>query len=208
MAASSVAATAAAPAKAAPKFSPGTQTNTHGTGMPTAHHPRLLVHIGLAGIYAGETAISTVGEKGIGLTYRGYGILDLSANCIFEEVAYLLLHGSLPDARQLAAYKTKLAPYRVLPEALRVALERIPATAHPMNVMEAGAALMGCLRPEGKDNTQDDVFDGLIAAFGSILLYWYHYSTRGVRIETAGKPSDTIASHFVRLLQNNGTEVQ
>jgi len=161
---------------------------------------------GLAGVYAGETQISTVGEKGIGLTYRGYTITDLAANCIFEEVAYLLLYGHLPDKEELAAYKKRLAQYRVLPEGLRRALEAIPASAHPMDVMRTGCSILGTLRPESETFDAHQVFDSLIASFGSILLYWYHFATRGVRIDTQGKPDDTIASHFVRLLHSNGRE--
>jgi len=153
-----------------------------------------------------KTAISTVGEKGIGLTYRGYGIVDLSAKCVFEEVAHLLIHGALPTVVELKAYKAKLAKYRELPDNVRKCLELIPASAHPMDVMRTGCSILGTVRPESKEFEQHEIFASLIASFGSILLYWHHFTTSGKRIDTAGRPNDGVASHFVRLLRNDGKE--
>lgn len=161
---------------------------------------------GLAGVIAGESAISTVGKEGVGLTYRGYMITDLAANCIYEEIAYLLLYGDLPTEQQLKQYRATLEPYRVLPPALASALELIPAGAHPMNVMSAACALLGTMYPETSTSQQHTIFDRLIAQFGSILLYWHHWTTSGKRINTKGKSGDTIARHFMRLLKDDGKE--
>jgi len=155
---------------------------------------------GLAGVYAGATAISTVGKEELGLLYRGYSIVDLAAKCIFEEVAYLLIYGHLPTASELDKYMKRLANYRELPQNVRAALELLPANAHPMDLMRTGCSLLGNVRPEGKDFSQYDAFDSLIASFASVLLYWYHFHTSGIRIDTRGKIADTVASHFVRLL--------
>lgn len=156
---------------------------------------------GLAGVYAGETAISTVGKEELGLLYRGYSIVDLAAKAIFEEIAYLLIHGHLPSTAELQAYQRKLAAYRVLPKALYSALELVPANAHPMDVMRTGCSILGNIYPEGQERNQYDIFDSLIGGFGSMLLYWYHFhNSGGLRIDTRGVPSDTVASHFVRLL--------
>jgi len=167
---------------------------------------------GLAGVIAGESAISTVGKEGYGLMYRGYTIVDLAKNCIFEEVAYLLIYGSLPTEAELEAYIEKIAQYRHLPVALKCALELIPKTAHPMNVMLAASSLLGTLRPENPaDHSQQQTLaDSLIGSFGPILLYWYWYAFHGKRIDTtqrgdSGRP-DTIARNFMRLLHNNDTE--
>jgi 2-methylcitrate synthase len=152
---------------------------------------------GLVGVSAGETRISTVGKEGVGLTYFGYEIHDLAQHCVFEEVAFLLLNGHLPSRSELAAYRAKLEKARVLPPPLLKALELIPASAHPMDVLRSGCSLLGNLRPEGNPR---DVFDTLIAAFGSMLLYWYKFATTGKRIDTRGKAGDTVARHFLRLL--------
>jgi len=136
----------------------------------------------------------------LGLHYRGYEIRDLSANCIFEEVAYLLIYGHLPSKAELSVYCKKLEKVRALPKALQAVLEIIPGTAHPMDVMKVGCDVLGTMRPESKSNDEANIFDSLIGVFGSILLYWYHFHKSGIRIDTQGKPGDTIGKHFVRLL--------
>jgi 2-methylcitrate synthase len=155
---------------------------------------------GLAGVIAGETAICTVGKKGMGLMYRGYSIVDLAAKCIFEEVAFLLIYGSLPTQAQLDQYSARLAKFRELPVPLKKALELIPANAHPMDVLKVGAAMLGTIRAESQTFTCYDVFDSLIASFGSMLCYWNHWHASGKRISTQGKPKDTVAQHFLRCL--------
>lgn len=157
---------------------------------------------GLAGVFAGITAISTVGKKGVGLTYRGYDIHKLAANCIFEEVAYLLIYGDLPSKPQLDNYLTKLAAFRELPAELRNILELIPQQAHPMDVVKTGCAALGTIFPESKSNGQEDIFNRLISSFGPMLLYWYHFQKSKIRINTASQPGDTIAANFLRLLHN------
>jgi 2-methylcitrate synthase len=154
---------------------------------------------GLAGVIAAETAVATVGKKGTGLLYRGFDVSDLAANCCFEEVAHLLIYGSLPTQGQLEQYKKKLSSFRALPPVIPKTLEMIPPTAHPMDVLKVGAALMGTVRPESPSFSQFDVFDSLIASFGSMMCYWHHFHTFGKRISTAGEPSDSIAQHYLRL---------
>lgn len=161
---------------------------------------------GLAGVYAGKSKVSTVGKQGFGLMYRGYGIVDLAANCAFEEIAYLLTRGSLPNRQQLNDYKARLARVRVLPEGLKRSLEEIPKDAHPMDVLKTGCALLGTFKPESSTFQQEDIFDSLMATFGPMLLYWHHWVTYHKRINTDGKPGDSIASHFVRCLNNDGKE--
>jgi 2-methylcitrate synthase len=166
---------------------------------------------GLAGVVAGESAISTVGKEGFGLMYRGYTIVDLAKNCVFEEVAHLLIYDTLPTAAQLKAYTAKLAQYRSLSPAMRGALELIPRHAHPMNVMQAAVSLLGTMNPEDplKHDKQRDIFDQLIGSLGPILLYWYWYAHKGKRIDTTqksrrpGAPVDTVARNFMRLLRND-----
>ncbi|MGB5210298.1 MAG: 2-methylcitrate synthase [Gammaproteobacteria bacterium] len=156
---------------------------------------------GLAGITAGETAIATVGKEGAGLTYRGYDIYDLAQNACFEEVAYLLHYGKLPDASELAAYVTRLQGMRGLPEALRQTLEQIPASAHPMDVLRSGCSVLGNLEPEESFSQQLDVADRLLACFPSILLYWYRFHADGKRIDTE-TDDDSVAGHFLHLLHD------
>ncbi len=159
-------------------------------------------HKGLEGIVAGQTAVAIIDETGGGLQYRGYRLNELTERCGFEEVAYLLLKGSLPDAAQLKAYRRHLASQRELPPALCKVLEQIPAQAHPMDVMRTGCSILGCLEPEGKLRSQQDVADRLLASFGSILLYWYFYAHEGRRIDpTAG--DETIAGHFLEQLHGS-----
>jgi 2-methylcitrate synthase len=160
---------------------------------------------GLAGVSAGQTALCTVGVAGVGLTYRGYNMEDLAAVGDFEECAYLLLHGKLPTRGELAAYKAKLKKLRDLPAGVKTALEQIPKTAHPMDVMRTGCSILGNLEPEtgefekGKFPKQQEVADRLLAVFPSILLYWYHFSHNGKRIDPV-TDEDTTGGHFLHLL--------
>jgi 2-methylcitrate synthase len=143
-----------------------------------------------------------VGRTGNDLHYRGYDILDLADDATFEEIAYLLVHGKLPNIPELAAYKIKLARLRGLPQQLKAALECIPASAHPMDVMRTGCSVLGTLLPERDDHGVPgarDIADRLMASFGSMLLYWYHWSHNGRRIETE-TDDDSIAGHFLHLL--------
>ncbi|WP_422067012.1 bifunctional 2-methylcitrate synthase/citrate synthase [Shewanella algae] len=154
---------------------------------------------GLRGQSAGETSLSTVGKSGSGLTYRGYDVKDLAENVSFEEVAYLILYGELPTETQLAAYRQKLKGMRGLPQALKEVLERIPADAHPMDVMRTGCSMLGNLETEKDFSEQSEVADRLLAAFPSIICYWYRYSHDGVRIDTETH-DDQIGAHFLHLL--------
>lgn len=155
---------------------------------------------GLRGQSAGETALCTVGESGSGLTYRGYDVQDLSENSTFEEVAYLLLKGKLPNQAELDAYIAKLKTLRGLPAALKTVLEQIPKDAHPMDVMRTGCSMLGNLETEGSFAEQEDATDRLLAAFPSIICYWYRFSHDGVRIETE-TDDDSVGAHFLHLLR-------
>ena len=154
---------------------------------------------GLRGQRAGETTLCTVGRTGTGLTYRGYDIADLAAGATFEEVAHLILYGELPNAAELDAYRDKLKGLRGLPGALREVLERIPADAHPMDVMRTGCSVLGNLEPEGDFSRQWEVADRLLGAMPSIVNYWYRYSHDGVRIDV-DTDEDSIAGHFLTTL--------
>jgi len=154
---------------------------------------------GLRGQSAGQTAICTVGASGSSLRYRGYAVDDLAENASFNEVAYLILKGELPDREQLDAYAARLKGMRGLPEALCEVLERIPATAHPMDVLRTGCSFLGNIEPERDFSRQQDIADRLLAAFPSMITYWYRYSHDGVRIETESD-EDGIGAHFLRLL--------
>ncbi|WP_411359275.1 bifunctional 2-methylcitrate synthase/citrate synthase [Pseudidiomarina salilacus] len=154
---------------------------------------------GLRGQVAGETKLCTVGKSGSGLTYYGYDIKELAEKVSFEEVAYLLAHGELPKADDLAAYKGRLAKLRGLPQSLKDVLERIPADAHPMDVMRTGCSFLGNIEPEADFSEADDKIERLLAAFPSMLLYWYHFSHNGKRIETESD-ADSIGAHFLELL--------
>jgi 2-methylcitrate synthase len=154
---------------------------------------------GLRGVSAGETGISTVGKEGFGLRYRGYDIAELAERSSFEEVAYLLLNGELPTAAALRGYQSTLAELRELPAALCEVLERIPADAHPMDVLRTGCSMLGTLEPEGTFARQRDVANRLLAAFPAMLLYWHHYATSGRRIATVTK-AEGLAAHFLELL--------
>ncbi|TAL56385.1 2-methylcitrate synthase [Pandoraea sp.] len=158
--------------------------------------------VALSGVTAGNTALCTVGRSGNDLHYRGYDILDLAEQCEFEEVAHLLVHGKLPTGTELASYKRKLKGLRGLPANLRAALEQIPASAHPMDVMRSGVSLLGTILPEKDDHNLPgarDIADRLMANLGSMLLYWYHYSQHGRRIDVE-TDDDSIGGHFLHLL--------
>lgn len=155
---------------------------------------------GLAGVVAGKTAICTVGKEGVGLTYRGYDIHDLADQASFEEVAYLLLHGELPTAAALQAFCDRLVSMRGLPEALRDTLERIPAAAHPMDVMRTGCSVLGSLEPEESFAAERRATERLLACFPSMLVYWHRYHRDHKRIDTIEESERTIAGHFLRLL--------
>lgn len=157
---------------------------------------------GLRGQSAGETALCTVGQAGTGLTYRGYDVRDLADQCTFEEVAYLLMKGELPDRSQLEAYQRRLAGLREVPQPLKEVLERIPRNAHPMDVMRTGCSMLGTLETEASFDEQDDVADRLLAILPSIITYWYRYSHDGVRVDTA-TDDPSIASHFLHLLHGH-----
>ena len=157
---------------------------------------------GLAGVTAGKTALCTVGKEGAGLTYRGYDIYDLADNAAFEEVAYLLLHGKLPNRNELDGYVTKIKSLRGLPDALKVVLEMIPADAHPMDVLRTGVSFLGNIEPEAGDFAdQQDVADRLLACLPSMMVYWHRFHTDGVRIDTE-TGDDTIAGHFLHMLHD------
>ncbi len=158
--------------------------------------------VALSGVAAGNTALCTVGRSGNDLHYRGYDILDLAEACEFEEVAHLLVHGKLPTPAELAAYKTKLRALRGLPHAVKIALEATPANAHPMDVMRTGVSVLGTVLPEKDDHNHPgarDIADAMMASLGSMLLYWYHFSQNGRRIDVE-TDDDSIGGHFLHLL--------
>ena len=158
--------------------------------------------VALSGTTAGNTAICTVGRTGNDLHYRGYDILDIAETCEFEEVAYLIIHEKLPTQAELDAYKTKLKSLRDLPQSVKTILEQLPASTHPMDVMRTGCSALGCLEPEAADHNDAaarDIIDRLMASFGSMLVYWYHYSQSGKRIELV-TDDDSIGGHFLNLL--------
>ncbi|MDH7452420.1 2-methylcitrate synthase [Luteimonas composti] len=158
--------------------------------------------VALSGTAAGNTALCTVGRTGNDLAYRGYDILDLATTSEFEEIAHLLVHGKLPNRAELAAYKTKLKALRGLPAAVKVALEQLPPSSHPMDVMRTGVSVLGCVKPESADHNHPgarDIADKLMASLGSMLLYWYHWAYNGRRIEVE-TDDDSIGGHFLHLL--------
>lgn len=160
---------------------------------------KVLSGAGLRGQVAGQTALSTVGQAGAGLTYRGYDVRELAAHAGFEEVAYLLLYGELPSQAELNDYRGKLRALRNLPQALKEVLERIPSHTHPMDVMRTGASFLGNLEPEKNFDQQNDVTDRLLATFPAIMCYWYRYSHHGVRIDCV-TDEPTLGGHFLHLL--------
>jgi 2-methylcitrate synthase len=164
--------------------------------------PKPKKSVALSGTAAGNTALCTVGRTGNDLSYRGYDIADLANQATFEEVAHLLVHGTLPTADQLRAYRAKLKRLRGLPAIVQEALELIPASAHPMDVLRTGCSVLGTVLPEAHDhNVQGarDIADRLMASFGSMLLYWWHFTRSGRRIEVE-TDDDSIAAHFLHLL--------
>lgn len=167
-----------------------------------AHMPKAKKSVALSGVVAGNTAVCSVGRTGNDLHYRGYDIVELARNSTFEEVAFLLVHGELPTQSELKDYVRKLKNLRELPAHVKTALELIPAAAHPMDVLRTGCSVLGTVLPEKEDrNIQGarDVIDRLVASFGSLLLYWWHYSQNGRRISLETE-DDSVAGHFLHLL--------
>ncbi len=166
----------------------------------TAFKPKKSV--ALSGVTAGNTALCSVGKTGNDLHYRGYDILDVANTCEFEEIAFLLVHGKLPTAAELKAYKTDLKSMRGLPQAVKLALEALPASSNAMDVMRTGVSALGCVLPEKDDHNTPGaraIADRLMASFGSMLLYWYHFSHNGKRIDVE-TDDDSIGGHFLHLL--------
>ena len=164
--------------------------------------PKAKKSVALSGVAAGNTALCTVGRTGNDLHYRGYDILDVATTCEFEEIAYLLVHGKLPNRAELVAYKTKLKALRGLPAVVKAVLEQLPASTHPMDVMRTGVSALGCALPEKDDHNHAgarDIADRLMASFGSILMYWYHYAVNGKRIDVE-TDDDSIGGHILHLL--------
>ena len=166
----------------------------------TAFKPKKSV--ALSGTTAGNTAICTVGKTGNDLHYRGYDILDIAEQCEFEEIAYLIIHEKLPTEDELAAYKARLKALRNIPHEVKIVLEQLPSTTHPMDVLRTACSALGCLEPESADHDRETtrtIIDRLMACFGSMLAYWYHYSHHGKRIELV-TDDDSIGGHFLHLL--------
>lgn len=164
--------------------------------------PKAKKSVALSGTAAGNTAVCTVGRTGNDLHYRGYDILDFSDKAEFEEIAYLLIHEKLPTQAELTAYKAKLRALRGLPAALKTALEQLPPSAHPMDVLRTGASVLGTLEPEKESMpvaAARDIGDRLMASFGSMLLYWYHFAHNGKRIDVE-TDDDSLGGHFLHML--------
>ena len=160
--------------------------------------------VALSGTVAGNTALCTVGLSGNDLHYRGYNILDIADICEFEEIAYLLVHGKLPTLAELAIYKNKLLSLRGLPMIVKTSLEQLPASTHPMDVLRTACSVLGAVMPEKEHHNNvgaRDIADRLIASFGSMLLYWYHYKVNGKRIDVE-TDDGSIGGHFLHLLHN------
>ena len=158
--------------------------------------------VALSGTAAGETALCTVGRSGNDLHYRGYDIADLADHCEFAEVAHLLIHGKLPTAAEMSAYKKRLLGLRSLPAEVKHALEQLPASTHPMDVLRTGVSVLGCVRPEADDHNEEGaraIADALLASQPSMLLYWHHYAHHGKRI-AVDADSEPLAAHFLHLL--------
>ncbi len=172
------------------------------TENPNQVLPKAKKSVALSGTAAGNTAICTVGRTGNDLHYRGYDILDFADKAEFEEIAYLLIHGNLPNAAELASYKAKLKSLRSLPMSVKNALEALPSTAHPMDVMRTACSVLGTCLPEKESHPASearDIIDRLMASFGSALLYWYHFAVNGKRIEVE-TDDDSLGGHFLHLL--------
>jgi 2-methylcitrate synthase len=178
------------------------------TTNPPAFKPKKSV--ALSGVTAGNTALCTVGKAGNDLHYRGYDILDFANSAEFEEIAYLLVHEKLPNKAELAGYKAKLKALRGIPANVKAALEWLPASAHPMDVMRTAVSALGCNLPEKDDHNVPgarDIADKLMASLGSMLLYWYHYSHNGKRIDVE-TDDDSIGAHFLHLLHGKEPSAQ
>ena len=156
---------------------------------------------GLAGVSAGSTSLCTVGKEGAGLTYRGYDIYDLADNAGFEEVAYLLMHGKLPNQAELDAYIAKIKSLRGLPDQLKQVLEMTPADSHPMDVLRTAVSVLGNIEPEGDFSNQSETADRLLAILPSMLLYWHRFHADGVRIDVE-TDDDSVAGHFLHMLHD------
>ncbi len=175
---------------------------TDATATTPAAAPKPKKSVALSGVVAGNTALCTVGRTGNDLHYRGYDILDMAEQCEFEEIAHLLVHGKLPTATELTAYKAKLKSMRGIPMAVQDVLESLPASAHPMDVLRTACSALGCNLPEKDDHNAPgakDIADRLMASFGSMLLYWYHFAVNGKRIDVE-TDDDSIGGHFLHLL--------
>lgn len=160
---------------------------------------------GLEGVVAGETAISTVGKKGRGLSYRGYSINDLAGRASFEEVAHLLLHGYLPDREDLAEFRNRLVALRALPDPLKKVLEQLPANAHPMDVLRTGCSVLGSLEPELQRSEEERAAERLLATFPAMLMYWHHFATRHRRIAVESS-EESFAGYVMSLLHGRAPE--
>ena len=174
--------------------------STPETAAPAGFKPKKSV--ALSGVTAGNTALCTVGRSGNDLHYRGYDILEVAETCEFEELAFLLIHGKLPNRAELSDYKAKLRGLRGLPGPLRTVLEQLPAATHPMDVLRTGASTLGCVLPEKEDHdpaAAREIADHLVASFGSMLCYWYHWSHNGQRIHVE-TDDDSVGGHFLHLL--------
>jgi 2-methylcitrate synthase len=164
--------------------------------------PKPKKSVALSGVAAGNTALCTVGRTGNDLHYRGYDILDFATTSEFEEIAFLLVHGKLPNRAELAAYKTSLKALRGIPASVKAILEQLPASTHPMDVMRTGVSALGCALPEKDDHNHPgarDIADRLMASLGSILMYWWHYAVNGKRIDVQ-TDDDSIGGHILHLL--------
>jgi len=174
----------------------------------TAFKPKKSV--ALSGVAAGNTALCTVGRTGNDLHYRGYDILDFATESEFEEIAYLLVHGKLPNVAELASYKARLKALRGIPASVKAVLEQLPASAHPMDVLRTAVSALGCALPEKDDHNiagAKDIADRLIASLGSMLLYWYHFAVNGKRIGVE-TDDDSIGGHFLHLLHGEKPSAQ
>ncbi len=175
---------------------------TETVAAPVTPGPKAKKSVALSGVVAGNTALCTVGLTGNDLHYRGYDILDIAETCEFEEIAHLLIHGKLPTKSELNSYKAKLKALRPIPMAVQDALECLPASAHPMDVLRTGCSVLGCTLPEKDDHNlagARDIADRMMASFGSMLLYWYHFAVNGKRIDVE-TDDDSIGGHFLHLL--------
>ena len=180
--------------------------STTAKSNPPAAAPKPKKSVALSGVPAGNTALCTVGRTGNDLHYRGYDILDIAEAAQFEEIAHLLVHGTLPNKAELSRYKAKLHAMRGVPDAVLTVLECLPASAHPMDVMRSGVSALGCQLPEKDDHNAPgarDIADRLMASLGSMLLYWYHFSHNGKRIDVE-TDDDSIGGHFLHLLHGRG----